>query len=128
MFSRVFNGFLFFWSRAVRFYGRAWLARTASIKRELSPSDAGAGPVNLKMRAWLWLLSAPPLMEDVKVENVEENHTSGGGVELNSAGRNATESFILPKDLCEWCTTCPIKDSSRLYSSLARVLAKMCML
>lgn len=76
---------------ATRWFEGAGSARRTSIKRELSPSDGGIGPVNRTNRVVSLWPTAPPLTANRKVKDVVDEKGSGSDVELNLSGRIAHE-------------------------------------
>lgn len=88
---------------AVSFFDGVVLARSPSMKRYLSPSDVAIGPVNWKNRILSLPRTAPPLIANMKVEDVVAENTSESGFELSYAGRNAykqLETAIKPGPCC----------------------------
>lgn len=73
---------------ATMLFEGARLVRSTYMKRELSLSGMGIGLGNLKNQVVSLVSTAPPLMPDVKMEDVVADNTSGSGAELSFAGRN----------------------------------------
>lgn len=65
-----------------------WWARGASMRRDLSWSDIGCGPVSKNDQAVIRPLTSPPRMTDMKVDDFVAENLSGSGVELSLTGGN----------------------------------------
>lgn len=71
------------------------------MKRELSPSYIGIGPVNKKSMAVSLPRTGVPLIADVKLEDFVAENVRGSDSEPRSAARNAYEQFqISMKSVC----------------------------
>lgn len=63
------------------------------MKRELLPSDVGTAPLNKKNGIVSLPPTPPPLIADVKVQDVFAKTANGNGVDLSSIRRNWYEQL-----------------------------------